>query len=393
MLTEKLFHFISGWIVFTAEGGFTERFINLCRRFGVSIWGLEGTENGLRARTDIRGYKMLHIPALRSGMKIRREGEHGLPFTLRAYRRRFGLLAGAAFFVAVTVILSGRIWLISVEGNHAVPEEKIIGVLDELGFRRGVRADKIENSVLKFGAMSRLPEISWLSVNVFGSKAVVVVREATVTPIESTGAVCDLVADRPGQLLRLVVYNGTGNIQPGSAVLPGDVLISGFEENRDGSADLCGAEGEAIALTRRRVSAGVEENEIFPQRRLSCEKRSLYFLCRPLRLGGAPAPGAFDELLSLELNGAELPFGLLYSREYTVTDDRTGVNGSLLKHIALGRFFDAALGELTVEEFKSAELAVTDTGGVTIEGNFTCVESIGILREAVPEDAAQHNPS
>lgn len=386
MLTEKLFHFIFGWVAFTAEGGFPERFINLCRRFGVSIWGLEGTEKGLRARTDIRGYKKLHIPALRSGMKIRREGEHGLPFILHAFRGRFGLAVGAVAFAVITALLSGRIWLISVEGNHDVPEERIVQALEELGFRKGVRADDVENSALKIGAMSRIPKLSWLSVNVYGSKAVVVVREAVVTPIETPGAACDLVASKAGQLLRLTVYNGTGNFLPGSAVLPGDVLISGFEENRDGSADLCGAQGKALALTRHNITACVGEDETFGKRGLSREKRSLYFLCHPLYLGPSPSSDAFNELKLLEINGAELPFGVMYSREYSLSAAEKA-EADELKLIALGRFFDAALDELkNVKEFRSADLMLTVSGGTAVRGSFTCVEDIGVLREIVNEE-------
>jgi similar to stage IV sporulation protein len=59
--------------------------------------------------------------------------EVGLPHLLHRYRHRPGILAGLLLFIATLCISSMFIWNVEIEGAENIPEEEIIGKLEELG--------------------------------------------------------------------------------------------------------------------------------------------------------------------------------------------------------------------------------------------------------------------
>ncbi len=61
----------------------------------------------------------------------------GAPFFLRRFRRRYTLLAGLAFMLALFFANSFFIWDFEVSGSETVPAEKILRVLEKQGLRRG----------------------------------------------------------------------------------------------------------------------------------------------------------------------------------------------------------------------------------------------------------------
>ena len=144
MFVVRLIRFLFGYVIFTAKGGFPERFINLCRRNGILLWELKSENSVITACTDRTGYKKIRTAARKSGMRVRMKKKVGLPFFLDRHSRRVGVLIGVCLCVAVLLILSTRIWSIDVTGNVRVSEERIIGVFEELGVRQGVSGAAID---------------------------------------------------------------------------------------------------------------------------------------------------------------------------------------------------------------------------------------------------------
>ena len=235
MLVLRFFRFLFGYVSFSARGGFPERFLNLCRHNNILLWELRCSDSVITACTDCGGYKKIRSVARKSGMKVRITKKHGLPFFLERHSRRVGVLIGACFCVAAVIILSTRIWSIDVTGNVRVPSETIIGAFEELGVKKGVAGSKINISSTEIAALKKLPEISWININISGSAAVIEVRETVKSPEidvnDSTPT--DIVAARDGQIVILRPFNGTQEQVIGNPVLKGDLLISGVEENGD----------------------------------------------------------------------------------------------------------------------------------------------------------------
>ena len=242
MLLLKLLRFLLGYVCFRAKDGFPERFINLCRLKGIVLWNLNSKESVISACVACKDYRKIRSAARKSGMKVRIYRKIGLPFLLDRYSHRVGVAVGAVFCVAVICVLSTRLWSINVTGNVNVTSERIIGVFEELGVRRGIGTNEIDIKALEIEAMKRLPEISWLNINFDGSVALIEVRETEADPQDNGGDVpSDIVAARDGQIVILRPFNGTQEQKIGNSVLKGDLLISGIEENKDLTVSFCRA--------------------------------------------------------------------------------------------------------------------------------------------------------
>ncbi|NLL03479.1 MAG: sporulation protein YqfD [Clostridiales bacterium] len=247
----KLIRFFMGYITFTASGGFSERFINLCSQNRVILWDIKNIDGKIYANTSIKGYKKIRESAKRSSMKVRIYEKHGLPFFMNKHRGRAGFLVGLVFFLMIISLLSTRIWTINVVGNEKVTDKQVLEVFKDLGVYSGARISKINVEDVQELAKSELGDLSWLALNIRGSAATIEVREQIKKPKVEKQNPCNIVASYGGQIVKLEVYEGQVNQELGSAVAKGDLIISGVIENLDGSSELRRANGLVIAKTDR----------------------------------------------------------------------------------------------------------------------------------------------
>lgn len=106
----KLINWLSGYVIFTFSGGFTDGFINRCFQEKINIKNIVNHKNGVTARCSIKAYKRLHTLALRSGGKVKIVKKKGLPFILRPLKGQMGRFRRTVVFCALH-ILYGRIYL------------------------------------------------------------------------------------------------------------------------------------------------------------------------------------------------------------------------------------------------------------------------------------------
>ena len=118
-------HFLFGFVRFTASGGFAERFINLCASMGIQLWTIRKRPYGLDASTTIDGYRKIKKAARMSGMKVRIKKKSGLPFICNKYESHTGLFVGLVAVLLVLTVMSNHIWVVNVNGNSAVDDEKM----------------------------------------------------------------------------------------------------------------------------------------------------------------------------------------------------------------------------------------------------------------------------
>ena len=101
----------------------------------------------------------------------------GIPSYIIRYRKRWGLALGIIIFSVVSLISGRYIWSFEVKGNSTVSDAEIIELLDELGCSVGTRISGIDFDMLHNDFLLRSDDISWISVNMDGTKANVEVRE------------------------------------------------------------------------------------------------------------------------------------------------------------------------------------------------------------------------
>ncbi len=245
-----IYRLLCGYVQFTASGGFSERFINLCGKNSIILWELDADSEKVTACMQAKDYRKIRSCAVRSGMKTRIIKKRGLPFFIKKYRKRIGLLYGAVFAICFLSIMSTMIWSVEIIGNNTVTEEEIIDTLAQAGVKYGTLRKNVDAASTRFYVLNKLPDLSYITVNVIGSCVQAKVAEHVPEPskIESE-APCDVVSTVDGQIVTLEVYHGTKLYKEGEAVRKGDVLAGGFIELTDGSVRFKHAEAYALIRT------------------------------------------------------------------------------------------------------------------------------------------------
>ena len=226
---QKIINFFRGSVLYTVTGAFPERFLNLCAQNAVAFWGLEWLDDHtLRlcfARKDAKKARSLAEKVMCEAKAARRAG---VPFFLAKFRRRYAFLAGLTLAAAAVCVLSRFILTIEVTGNCAVSTAVILSELNRQGVRVGAYGPSIDEKVVSQEALLRIPALSWMAVNLHGTRAEVIVREKVPKPdIVDRTVPSHVVSVATGIITHMEVLEGQPLFQEGNTVLAGEILISG----------------------------------------------------------------------------------------------------------------------------------------------------------------------
>ncbi len=377
MLLLRFLRFVSGYVSFSARGGFPERFINLCRLNRINLWELKSVNSVIRACTDCNGYKKIRKAAKKSGMKVKIEKKHGLPFFLDRHSHRVGVIAGICLCAAVVCILSTRVWSIEVAGNETVHSEEILEVFGELGIKKGISGRNVDVTAAEIAVLQRIEELSWVNINFDGCTARIEVREREKIPDEQEDKPSEIVAARDGQIIILRPFSGTQELKTGNAVLEGDLIISGIRENKDLTVSFCRAKGYVVARTNRKITCEVKKEFAAEKTVETNHTYALEFLTFLIPLGRQTQSGYVDKT-ELKINGVTLPFAVIRRTETQKEQVAVKLTDDQVQLLARLRFFEQCAEEfrplITESEKITADI---QPDGCTFSGDFVCIENIG----------------
>lgn len=255
---QKVINYLRGSVQLELTGAFPERFLNICAAENVPFWRVEQPDpHTLRVTLAVQDRKLAEQLASRSMCQVREVGRRGMPAFLTRFRKRYALLAGLALSILAACILSNFVLIIDVTGNERVSRGEILSELDRLGFGIGSYGPAVDERDLVNRALLDLEDLGFLTINIKGIRAEVVVREAPVKPeIVDKNKRADVVAVRDGVILEVGAKAGKEMVKEGDAVLKGEVLISGLVTYEDGTGEEFSsrevrADGEVWAITER----------------------------------------------------------------------------------------------------------------------------------------------
>ncbi len=224
-----LMNFLRGAAVLTVAGPYPERLVNLCAQRGVEFWALEWVdENTVRLTARRRSLSLLAELAERVGCEVTVEARRGLPDFLLRFRTRYAFLAGLTLSLCAVAFLSRFVLTIEVVGNETVPTAVILSELRQLGVRPGVYGPGLDRKQLAQEALLRLDGLSWMGLNLFGTRLEVSVREVIKTPERvDEDDWYDIVSETDGLVTLVEAELGDPVVRAGDTVLSGEKLISG----------------------------------------------------------------------------------------------------------------------------------------------------------------------
>ena len=242
---------LKGFVEFSAEGGFPERFINLCKIRGISLWGVKNDGVKVTAFTTEREFQELKIPAENSGMILKVIKNHGLKNFSKRHKWRCGAVFGVIMAFSFWVFMSGYIWEIEILETEGVNVEDFTESLADLGVKIGARKSEIDIIQVQNQLMNEYNELLWVSLNIFGGKVQVEMSEfVEQKEIIDTKTPVNLVASKKGEIVLVKGYNGVNAVKEADNVTEGSLLISGVVKNYDGTEYFTRAKGQVFARTQ-----------------------------------------------------------------------------------------------------------------------------------------------
>lgn len=414
----KLINLLQGYVDLEASGAFPERLLNLCAQEQLRFWRLHWQdETSFTFRVYLRDRKRLDGLAQRAMCTLTEGRRKGAPVAAEQLSRRLGFMLGLAVCMLAVSILSKFLLVIEVTGNETVPTAVILSELQRVGVRPGAYGPAIPQKEAANAALLGLPQLSYLAVNIYGTRAEVVVREAEKVPdlLEET-VPADIVATADGMILDIHADAGREMFADGDAVAKGDVLISGdmdLEEPEGGTVDLgrlvVHASGTVTARTWRTleetIPLTVQVKEYTGEERAL---RSVKLLWKQVDFfqNSSIFSGRYDKIAETEeltLFGRTLPFALTTTtlRGYTLREEELDQEeaAAQLERLLMARL-EALMEERDGTVVTTDFVTRIDGGRLTVTLLAECREEIGrtVEREGetgrvygVPQNSANDN--
>ncbi len=211
------------------SGAKPEKFINLCTFRGISLHKCHSVSMVEFTCILPRRYlKSALAIAEESDCEIKILRQKGASFTFSKLKKRYALIIGILLSITLMVASNFYVWDIDVVGNDNIKDSEILNALQDSGVHIGANWVGFQADLIRSEMLSKIPELSFLTVNINGSRATVVVRERVEKPVsEYDSSPCDIISTKSGVVTEVNAFRGNPLVGIGSPVMEGDVLISG----------------------------------------------------------------------------------------------------------------------------------------------------------------------
>lgn len=382
----RILRYVLGFVIFSAEGGFGERFLNLCSQRGIHLHNVRMNEKSVTAEIQASKYKMLREIARLSGVKLRCRKKHGLIFSLRQHEDRVGLVVGGVFFAVFMCIASLFVWNVETVGSEKLSSQTILLAAKEAGIYSGAFSHNIDQVQAANDIITTLNgKLSWVSVNIKGSHAIVEVRDYTQRREDETySQPCNIIADFDGVLLSVQVHNGTKASYEGSGVKKGDLLISGIFENRDTSSIFMEARGVITATHSDICHADSGPKRTVKRYIMQKTVTKLGFFGIKIPLGFFGKNGDYDEFeesASLYFGKVRLPFYISkVTRAYYVQSDEEESERNVT--LLFDEFTDREYSKYKNTLILDKKISVSETENrVCVKSEYECIDFMGVKQK------------
>ena len=244
--------FLFGYARIASDALNATRLLNLCLEFSFPFHSFRGEEDGSISfacpMTTAR--KLLRLAKEREiTLTVERQG--GIPMILARRGKRYGLMLGG-LCGAILIFLSGRVvWDVRVSGNERLTSEQVIEELRASGFGVGSRLRDFHAGELENRVLLASNSLSWISIYMDGTVAMVQVLERTAPPQDSPKKPANLIAGADGQIETIELLRGDCLVKVGQAVRAGDLLVSGIYDSQTVGVRFTRAAGRILARTER----------------------------------------------------------------------------------------------------------------------------------------------
>ena len=402
----RLVNALRGSVRLEVEGAFPERFLNLCAQRGILFRNVEWMETTrLRLTVTRRGSRQAAALGERTLCTVTPAGRKGMPYFLARFRKRYAFWVGMGLSMAAVCVLSSFVLTIEVKGNTNVPTAQILTELRRQGLGIGTFGPGLDERTVGNKVLLQLPQLSWLSINLYGTRAEVLVREAVEAPeLVDAQEYGSVVARASGIVTRVEALTGEAVVKVGDTVLEGETLISGtvhlegpaYSDKPEIGQIQVRASGRVYARTWRTMAAQLPlEAQV---KRYTGEETNLWSVTALGRRTDFFGKGgiSFDRYDKISHTwtltlpgGEEMPLAVQRETCRAYELETLAVEPDAAEAMLKERLLEALEEAVGEGEIVSTEFAVeTENGMLTVTLQAECREEIGTF---VPDSTTQEN--
>ena len=232
-------------------GAMPQALLNACASRPLPLWDLEMPDAcTLHASVQESQLPLLENLAARCMCEVRELYRRGGSRNRAFLKRRVGLLAALVLVTAAFCASSLFLWEIDVQGCERLTEGQVLRELADCGVGVGSFWPGLNADLLRSRMLTQMPELAWMTVNVSGSRALVLMEERLEKLlIVGEQPPADLVAGRPVIIRQMAVRAGRCLVSPGQAVTEGETLVSARVESMTAPPREVYAQGKILADT------------------------------------------------------------------------------------------------------------------------------------------------
>jgi similar to stage IV sporulation protein len=382
----KLIYLLSEAVTIEVGGTKPERLLNELTRRNICFTDAEKTDTETLRLTILNKDAVAFADAaclLRLDASIIRRS--GLFKFLKRFKKRYVLIALPLLLLAAVFYLSTFIWELDITGNLTLPRSVIFEALEECGVGIGTNGLHLNNEIIRSEMIYKIKKLSWLTVRVNGSRALVVVRERRDKPeLIDEKLYTNILSAKTGIIEKVTALSGKALVKEGDLILQGQTLISGELSDKQGQLRHVRALGEVWARTWYEKTLTIPLNNFTKQyTEKECKQYSV-IICN-LRLNfyfnSSISYEYYDKISTEkrpEIFGLALPVSVITNsyREYRAVRD--SIAREAAEELLKDRLLQWVAYESGGAELKSADFTVTeDRGFITVSVLAECYEQIG----------------
>lgn len=249
---------------------------------------------------------------------------------------RPGLIIGILLMLFITIISSKFVWKIEIEGNKIVENEEILDALDKNGFNIGTYIPNLDYDKLHNRVLSSLDKISWISVNIDGNVAKILVEETKKENNQVMIEYSNIISSEDAQISSIIVKNGELVVSNGAVVKKGELLVSGLIESQALGVRYVDANAKILGYVNKKIEVKIpfkSTNKVYTGKEYINKQYKLFNNISFFSINYGNLPSRYDTIITSEaqsfLGINNLPFEVIttkyleyYENELTYSLDK-----------------------------------------------------------------------
>ena len=283
-----IIYFLVGYATLSVPAAFKERALSFFVEHRIRYKELyESADGGITLTVSYPVLKKVHSYFEKEGIPLSSSPVYGIPRLYKKYGKRFGVLFGIAVFGFLVTVSGQRVWYMEVSGNDTVEDVEILENLEAIGFTYGTNFKKIDLDYLRNSYLATYNDLSWISINMNGTHAMIEVRELSDPEKVDTEKPVNVVAGEAGKIVLVETYEGRPAVFPGDFVEKGQLVLSGLITDGEDTLRIEHASGVVLAEVQRTFTVEVnKQNEKKVYTGVEKAERSLEFFKKNIKLSG-----------------------------------------------------------------------------------------------------------